>query len=372
MPVIVVMPCLNEEASLRDTCASLGFGRGDECPAAATLILVDNGSSDSTLSVAEETKLRSPDKVVQIGEEPERGFVPARLRGNTIAGELIQSSGWDPENVLILQVDADCRYDSGYIETMRLAMETTKPNVMIEACMDYPPEFKAQYSEYVRICDATDAEFEKLFPASLSHDNIVVDAVSGYRMTDYLRWGGHRREFDDIGEEIYAETTRLFMSARALDGQRFRVTSGRALHSPRKALGAPALHMATAGFPRSSSWERKWLAQYDGPESMEALCARSSHPAVLKAIRTREEHLLALFGVLPLHVDRALGQLAEDDLETRELAVGVLPMLPQRTTHDLASRPGMLISDIFNLISEHGEELLNQARVLVSRSQPNT
>ncbi|MDX6406595.1 MAG: hypothetical protein QOH70_4050 [Blastocatellia bacterium] len=370
MHVILVMPCLNEEDLLRDTCSSLGFGTGrHETPTETTLVIVDNGSSDSSADIAEHVRRNSNANAVTIAHEPERGFVPARHRGNLIANTMAQSSGWNPEEVLILQVDADCYYSTNYIAEMRKSMETYEPNVMIEGCLDHSENFKRLYAEYVRICDETDIEFDKLFPPSLSNDTIVVDAVSGYRLSDYLTWGGHRREFNSQGEEIYAETTRLFMKARTHGAQRFRLESVRAFHSPRKAMSEPSLHLATAGFPREDSWSRRWQEAYRGPQTIAEICTQSNHPELLRAIRIREEHLLALFGVLPLHVNRTLGQCPGLGSDANELAAKILPLLPTRTPRELASDPGFLISDVLELISAHGTELLDQGRKLISNTR---
>lgn len=366
--VVLVMPCLNEADNLKQTCRSLGFGGDREHqPAHTSLVIVDNGSTDVTAEVAEEIRRSSAPETVNVVQEPEQGFVPARHAGNLFAQRLAKSRGWTDEEVLVLQVDADCQYLPGYVAAMKAAMEGRPTNVMIEACIGFPHDFKKEHSEYVRICDQTDVEFDKLFPHSLSHDDVAVDAVCGYRLADYFKWGGHRREFNARGEEIHAETTRMFMRARTYSAQRNRVDGGLALHSARKAYADPALHIATAGFPREESWNLKWQETYRGPLSIQELCAHSGHPEVQKAIRIREEHLLALFGVLPLHVDKALGQASDGSAETADIVAHILPLLPARTREDLAFRPGVLISDVFDLISTHGAQLLTEARKVMSK-----
>lgn len=368
LQVVLVMPCLNEADNLKKTCLSLGFGSDSEHPPEqSTLVIIDNGSTDSTAEVAEEIRRKSKPDTVHLVQEPEQGFVPARHAGNLFAQGLAKSSGWNNEEVLVLQVDADCQYLPGYVDAMREAAESQPTNVMIEACIGYPQDFQKLHSEYVRICNQTDVEFEKLFPRSLSHDDVAVDAVCGYRLADYFKWGGHRREFNSAGEEIYAETTRMFMRARTYGAQRQRVEGGMALHSARKAFTDPALHIASGGFPREESWSRKWHETYSGPLSIQELCAQSNHPEVQKAIRVREQHLLALFGVLPLHVDKALGQASDRSAETGDITAHILPLLPTRTREDLVVRPGALISDVFDLISAHGPQLLDEARRVMSR-----
>jgi glycosyltransferase involved in cell wall biosynthesis len=367
--VVLVMPCLNEAQNLMQTCHSLGFGSNiDETPESSSLIIVDNGSTDGTPEIAEQLQRASPRDRVHLVKETERGFVPARHRGNLLARRLSQSAEWDLHNVLILQVDADCEYQPGYIAAMKRAAESQQTNVMIEACVDYPAEFKLRQDQYVRICDQTDTEFEKLFPRILSHDDIVVDAVSGYRLADYFNWGGHQREFTSAEDEIYAETTRMFMRARTKGAERFRVNAGMALHSARKALENPALHMATAGFPREDSWNKQWVQNYRGPTNIWDLSAQRDHPEVQRVIRTREEHLLGLMGLLPLHVDRALGQAADNNIGIDVLSAKILPLLPLRTLSDVSSHPGVLITDVFDLIATHGSELLAQARQAMDKT----
>jgi hypothetical protein len=361
--IAVVVPCLNEEKNLAGTCASLGFGEGKDLPpAGALLFLIDNGSSDSTVAVAERIKSDSEPGTVFVGHELERGYVPPRRRGNLMMDELARSRGWDAGDVLILQADADTRYAPGYVASMRAAAELNGPGVMIEACVAYPPAFQAEYPEYIRLCDEVDGEFIRLFARDLSDDDLVDDKVSGYRLSDYFGWGGHRREYTEGGEEIHAETARLYMRARAEGARRGRVADALAYHSPRKVLEDPALHLATAGFPREASWNARWREGYSGPATLRELCDEPRHPEVLKAVRGREEHLLALLGVLPVHVDRTLVEVSS--VETAEFAEVVLPLLPRRTGDDLLSRPGVFLTDVFGLMEVHGDKLREEARRL--------
>lgn len=363
----MVVPCLNEEENLADTCTSLGFGTGsDTSPGGTFLFLIDNGSEDSTVAVAERIRSRSRKNTVFVGHEAARGFVPPRHRGNLMANELATSMGWNTDDLLILQADADTLYSEGYINSMRSATQSSGPNVMIEACVDYMPEFKAGYPEYIHICNKTDGEFVRLFARDFSDDDVVDDKVSGYRLSDYFRWGGHRREYTASGEEIHAETARLYMRARAQGARRTRVDAAMAFHSPRKVLEDPALHLATAGFPRESSWKDAWRRQYRGPQGLDGLCSQPRHPEVLKAVRAREEHLLALLGALPVHVDRALGETST--VETTEFADLVLPLLPRRFAEDLVTGPAVFLTDVFELMKGHGDPLLEEARKLTPPS----
>ena len=359
--VAIVMPCLNEEENLTKTCASLGFGIGKELsPPGAVLILVDNGSTDSTVSVAEQVRGHSRAESVIIGHETERGFVPPRHRGVLMANALARSINWSPDSVLLLQADADTIYADGYVASMRLAAARFGPDVMIEAHVGYPPDFKAQYPEYIRMCEEIDNEFVDLFPRDLTDDEVVDDKVSGYWLGDYLKWGGHRREYTQAGEEIHAETTRLYMRAKALGARRERVDNALGFHSPRRILEDPAMVLAAAGFPREASWKERWHQAYHGPSDLRALCSQPLHPEVLRVIETRELHLLALLSLLPLHVDRALGRGVS--IAAVDFADLVLSWLPRRAVTDLLSRPGVFLTDVFELIERNGDALLNEAR----------
>jgi glycosyltransferase involved in cell wall biosynthesis len=70
----VVMPCLNEQDGLAASCRSLGFGSAQLPPERCLLVLVDNGSTDSTLDICE--GLRS-----EIGEVTQASTGCLRLPG---------------------------------------------------------------------------------------------------------------------------------------------------------------------------------------------------------------------------------------------------------------------------------------------------
>lgn len=362
--VVIVLPFLNEQETLANTCRSLGFGMGaSSTPRGTTLFLIDNGSTDDSVDIAKTVKGNSLDGRVVIGYEPERGYVPPRHRGNMLARSFAHSTGRVEHDVLILQVDADTQYSDGYIEGMRSVMQAEGANVLVEACSSYPPEFKAAYPAYIQLCDKVDEALAALF-ALPAADVIVDDKVSGYRLENYFGWGGHQREYAASGNEIHAETSRLYMKARTKGAERVRVDSAVAYPSLRKVFQEPALHFASAGFPREARWNEKWRETYSGPTTIDDFCYNISHPEVQRAIQVREQHLIAIFSVLPIHVNYSIKGFVAP--ETSELTAIVLPLLPKRTIDDLARGPGLFISDVFELMEHHGVGLLSECRKLIS------
>ena len=79
------------------------------------------------------------------------------------------------------------------------------------------------------------------------------------------------------------------------------------------------------------------------------------NPHFEEAVRVRERHLLALFGILPLHIFRALGRhpAGLDDSPLRHVAAE----LPARDREALFRRPGVFIQDVLALV-DNSERLL--------------
>lgn len=362
--VAIVLPFLNEQETLANTCRSLGFGMGtNSTPRNATLFLIDNGSTDRSADIAKQIKGDTLAGRVVIGYELERGYVPPRHRGNMMVRAFAHSTDKGEHDVLILQADADTQYGDGYIEAMRSVMQAKGANVLVEARTVYPLEFKAAHPAYIQLCDKVDEVYAELF-APPAADVIVDDKVSGYWLSDYFGWGGHQREYAARGGEIHAETSRLYMKARTKGAERVRVDSAIAYPSLRKVLQEPALHFASAGFPREASWNEKWREIYSGPTTIDDFCYNISHPEVQRAIQVREQHLIAIFSVLPIHVSYSTEEFVAP--ETSELIAIILPLLPKHTIGDLAHSPGLFISDVFELMERHGSELLSECRRLIS------
>lgn len=353
MHAFIVVPCLNEEDNLAAACASLGFGNGRAPPPNVRLVLVDNGSTDRTLTVMEEVRKQSPLGSVTVTHEPERGFVPPRRRGIEIAGDLADTAAIDRDAVLIIQADADTLYAPGYVAAFVSAAKTAGPNVLLEGTTDAPPEFAAAHAGYLALCAQVDATVRHLcVPAA--DDVIADDKVGVYRLADYLAWGEHQREYDPHGEEIHAETSRLYMRARTLGASKIRVDTAIAWPSRRKIYEHPALYFITDGFPHGGPWSSRWRQSHPEMTGFDALGMPG--PARTEAIFLRQAHELILFGVLPAWTADAVGRTTIPPALRRRLAL-LVDSLPKLTLESLRSTPGKALWTAMALIENRSGDL---------------
>src|SRR6266851_1244110 len=88
--VVVIIPALNEEASLPLVLRDLA--------AVGPVIVVDNGSTDRTARVAAESG-------AIVVAEPQRGYGAACLKGLSAIGELVESG--QPPPLVVVFLDAD-------------------------------------------------------------------------------------------------------------------------------------------------------------------------------------------------------------------------------------------------------------------------
>jgi glycosyltransferase involved in cell wall biosynthesis len=354
MHAYIVMPCLNEERELVAACASLGFGPHSATEkSGGTLVLVDNGSSDGTLELMRDIQQASPSGAVELTYELERGYVPPRRRGIDLVSQLTLEEGLNDEDVLILQADADTQYQPGYVAEMRAVCEAAGPQTLLEGRAEAPPEFALEHSAYQALCEQVSMSVRALCCAE-ADDVIVDDKISAFRLADYRVWGGHVREYDPQGQEIHAETSRLFLRAKS-DGARKMIVEGAvARPSRRKLYESPGLYFATNGFPHGAEWVARWRRAYAKIDSFEAL--HQSHPQVCEAILLRQCHDLILFGVLPLWV----GHAAETQSATDEIGVRLAPLLkllPPLTRDQLRQTPGLVLCKALQLIESQLPQL---------------
>lgn len=350
LPVAIVLPCLDEESTLVETCRSLGFAsEGVDQDSSVHLIIVDNGSTDRTLEVAEFIAAHSSPGSVCVAQESERGYVPPRHTGSQRAGQLAEAAGWS--DILIVQADADTAYAAGYVESLRAVAAAAGSNALLEGTAEFPAGFGTEFFSYVSLCARMDERVLSRLVVPPSSDLICTDMVCAFRLSDYVAWGGHLREYTRKGDEIHAETTRLYMRSLARGSRKVIVRDALAYPSARKAVQRPWEEFATAGFPREASWREAWRARHPDKAGVEDLPLAGLDEAELEHVtRVRERHLIALFGVLPLHVFRALGRDPTSGYDARLRRI--TDELPTRDGEALYRSPGVFIEDVLDLVDD--------------------
>jgi hypothetical protein len=360
MDVSVVIPCLNEEKLLAYTCESLGFGGSSTPePDGITLVLVDNGSVDRTPEIMARIRDRSPAGRVLLAQEWTRGYVPARHRGVLAVREKARVNNIPERDVLILQGDADTLYRPGYVAAMRNAARG-ESNVLLHGVSTAPPEFDRSHPGYGAVMAKVDHPLQKFYVQD-TQDVVVSDNVCGYFLSDYFAWGGHVREYNKAGEEIYAETSRLLVKARLLGAHSLKVAEAVANHSRRKIIANPILQFATAGFPREASWCLAWNQAYSGPNTLEAF----EHPDIVQEIReaifVRRAHSLLLFGLMPICVAVLVDETSSPSATFSELH-SMLAYMKVLSRNDILKNTATFFERAFKLLESQRYDLVELVR----------
>jgi hypothetical protein len=299
---------------------------------------------------------QSPQNTVAIVKVAERGYVPARRAGNQFLINSI-ASGPDPGRpVFVIQVDADTEYASDYIESMRKAITGAAPNTMVEGCIQPPATFVKENSSFQLLSDLTDRSVSNLL-VDESDDVIIDDKVSGYLLADYVRWGGHRREFTQAGEEIHAETSRLFIAGKASGSKKRRVDEAIAYPSRRKTLDDPVGEFSTIGFPCD---RRQRSGRFGIPR---LLCRHAGdivtidRNSLFRIVRIRQSFLITLFGILPFLVSRSLD--TERHSAIHPVLVELLKTAPILSLTELQLKPGMCIAYAILFLESNLESIIS-------------
>lgn len=351
----IVIPCLNEAAYIAATCESLGFDGVSPPPAECHLVLVDNGSTDGTLDYCHMLKADYGSSVVVV-REPTRGHVPARHHGNVVSGQMATAFGVSHADTIIIQADADSIYSTEYVNTVREYFQRqSSTGILAQTITRMSSDLRANFPNVFTAIDAVDQAIEARFKTPL-YDVIVDDKACAYRLNDYFRWGGHRREYFDDGTEILAETTRLMIAAAAHGDERREVSAASVVHSNRRLFEDATRQLSAAGFPYSNSSPSE-----SGTANLCELerAASSGHTDVLREIcTTRAAHLIALMVVLPAHLERTLTGVLSGDPAIERLTTS----LPSRSPADLSARPGQSLVDVLDLVRLGSTTLNNLAK----------
>jgi hypothetical protein len=210
----------------------------------------------------------------------------------------------------------------------------------------HPPAFEAEHPSYVAAERLVDASIEHL--DAIDEDEVVVDdKVCGYRLSDYLKWGGLFQETTRAGEPIHAETTRMFIRAKIMHGARKVRVNPAGASSRRKVTENPWLHYATSGFPREDAWVREKCRNHGMSTrgDVDAFAGRVLHALEPEATYLRRAHQLALFRYLPAIVTQALSGPPASGWP-KDVA-SVMEATSTASSQDLSQSPG---SFIFNLL----------------------
>ncbi|WP_314174027.1 glycosyltransferase [Streptomyces winkii] len=127
----VVLPVYNEAENLPAVLASLHGQRGAHGPLDKSLyevVLVDNNSTDDTVSIARRFAAEHPDLALHIVPEPEQGVACARKTGMDFASQRsVRREQADAERrFYLVSADADCRVDERWLWELLTAMDSGK------------------------------------------------------------------------------------------------------------------------------------------------------------------------------------------------------------------------------------------------------
>lgn len=343
MQAIIVMPCLNEAERLAATCHSLGFGKNAHSNPRATLILIDNASTDATATIARQIRDSSPAGRVHTLYEKEPGYVPPRRLGIVHARQLAHAQGWSESDVLILQADADTIYGAGYIDAMLAAATAQTRPFMLEGVSE-TTDNGAAYQGYLDVCCEADEAVADLF-VDYADDIIVDGKVAGYRLNDYFAWGGTAQEYTRYGE-LHASESRLCIRAQLAGVTRLRVEDTTVQHSIRKAETDPVMQLAMAEFTRETGWRDWWHRHYQGASRLSDFADPAYRSTLHEAKFMRQAHSLILFALVP----HAVARLSQKALAVPDCLQPLLRIYDDLTTHDVLASTSILFDRAFYLV----------------------
>lgn len=294
------MPCLNEENALAATCKSLGFGIGVSRDVEGVLIIVDNGSADRTLQIAQGIQRNSPANSVLLVSEPEKGFVPARMRG---ANEVVKQAkllGLQLSRTILLQVDADAQYSPDYVSGFVAEASRLGEGHLFEAESVLPECLTPSEHDLMRLLHETDSKYlDSLDLKVATADCVVDDKMVGFILSDWVAFGGIVRDWVNGKEMVYCGTSRFWLRLLAKGFTRVLVENSRCAHSVRKMSEGADIFAATGGWPRGSNWKHRWRQRFPEPLSASDFIAAQGTLVYEATLECRQAHLEAMFRCTP-------------------------------------------------------------------------
>jgi hypothetical protein len=158
-------------------------------------------------------------------------------------------------------------------------------------------------------------------------------------------------EFNSVGDEILAESSRLFIKAKLVGGKLLSVPDAVAYHSKRKIIADPISQFVTAGFPREKRWYANWRKRYTGPSTLEELKDDRVDQGINEAVFLRQSHSLILFGLLPAYVAKLVGGTNTN----RRLArfVNLFVYMDRLSKQQILNNTAALFERAFSIIDSH-------------------
>lgn len=249
----VVVPVYNEAGALPATLDSLYHQRGADGPLDRSLyevVLVDNNSTDGTVTVARRFAAEHPDLAVHVVSEPEQGVSCARRTGMAFASARSRGRAVrDDQRFYLVSADADCRVDPDWLWQLFTAMESGKAAIGVCDYYYAPEHFAGRprlwevISRTLRCRAVTFALFGG-FPdgKGFAVDRDVHDAVGGIEVFYQVRDGqfvNHLSDDWDFGiavrnsgaDIVYVPGSGVEINPRRVDHALDEVISGRAYGS---------------------------------------------------------------------------------------------------------------------------------------------
>lgn len=252
----VVIPCYNESNSILDLLHNLYFQYNENeielFPRNKfKLFIVDNSSTDDSISKINSFKSRYTDLKVELLTELEKGVVSARKNG-------CNAASFDEQIDIIINLDVDTTLSRFFLHKVFKCYEENKFDVLALrgtfpiSFWEKVPQLVKNYSENVGTL---------FFPLDFTIQNglssnklisidlferfgcPVTDACFAISKKAYKKSGGYKKETSDSGSEIYFEAWRLLYNIQHQGAKTYYIDEDLFTTSPRRFLEEPELFL---------------------------------------------------------------------------------------------------------------------------------